>query len=260
MIHFYIILSVLIVSLVSVIGVATLALNRKFLSKILLILVSLSAGTLFGDAFLHLLPEAVEDSGFTLIVSLNLLAGVIVFFLVEKVIHWGHCHTKEDGHRHLNVKKSKNPSFFSNHIAIMNLMGDAAHNFMDGLIIAASYMINIPAGIATTLAVVLHEIPQEIADFGVLIYSGLSKFKAIMLNILSALTAVLGAIIGIILQSNSEQFLHFILPFTAGGFVYIAGSNLLPELHKECGMKQSIWHFFALLVGIGLMVALKFLE
>src|SRR3989344_5002876 len=155
MIHFYIILSVLIVSLVSVIGVATLALNRKFLSKILLILVSLSAGTLFGDAFLHLLPEAVEDSGFTLIVSLNLLAGVIAFFTIEKLIHWNHCHISNGDHKHAKSHPST--------IAPLNIIGDAVHNFMDGLIIAGSYMVSIPVGIATTIAVILHEIPQEMA-------------------------------------------------------------------------------------------------
>src|SRR3989344_8782723 len=202
MINFYIILSVIIVSLVSVIGVTALAFNKRFIEKIMLILVSLSAGTLFGDAFLHLLPEAVEKSGFTLTISLTLLAGVVAFFTIEKLIHWNHCPVPVNNHKHTKSHYS--------HIAPLNIIGDAVHNFMDGLIIAGSYMVSIPVGIATTIAVILHEIPQEMADFGVLLYSGLSKTKAIILNLLSALTAIIGAVIGIILSSFVENITIFL--------------------------------------------------
>ncbi len=253
--------SVVIVSLVSLVGVISLLWKWKRLDKMLLILVSLSAGTLFGGAFLHLLPEAAED-GFSAQVSLLVLLGILVFFLVEKFIHWRHCHihatTDLSKAQQLHVKQHS--SHHPSHLAPLNLAGDAVHNFLDGLIIAGSYLISIPLGIATTIAVVLHEVPQEIADFGVLLYSGLSRRKALLLNFLSAAVAIIGAVAGLILGVQNGGFIRFILPFAAGGFLYIAGSNLIPEMHKECGTKDSFWHVAALVAGIGLMWALTFLE
>jgi zinc and cadmium transporter len=249
-VNFYIILSVVLVSLVSLVGVVSLAMKKKLYQKTLLILVSLSAGTLFGGAFMHLLPEAVEISGFGLQISLLLLAGVVVFFVLEKFVHWHHCHEE-----HEHAKHHKHPK----HIAPLNLLGDGLHNFLDGLVIAGSFLVNVPAGIATTIAVIFHEVPQEIADFGVLLHAGLSKKKAIFYNFLSATVAILGAIVGIIWSNQSDLFIQLILPFAAGGFVYIAGSNLIPELHKHCEMKESFWHFVALVSGIFLMYLLTFL-
>ncbi len=248
----YTILSVVIVSLVSFIGVISLSF-KKNLDKLLLSLVSLSAGTLFGGAFLHLLPEAVEKAGFTLQVSLTLLAGIVVFFVLEKLIHWRHCHAHVHDKSHQHETQTK-------HIAIMNLVGDGLHNLLDGLIIAGSYMISIPVGIATTIAVILHEVPQEIADFGVLLYSGLSKAKAIMFNFLSAAVSIVGAIIGLIIGSKSGSFIEMIVPFATGGFIYIAGSNLIPELHKECRLRDNFYHLFMMIIGIALMLALTFME
>ena len=246
----YTIVSVIIVSLVSFVGVFSLSFKDKFLKKILLFLVSLSAGTLFGGAFLHLLPETIGERGFSLQVSLTILAGILVFFILEKFVHLHHHHT---------IPTKKNKEGGVNHIAPLNLVADGMHNFLDGLIIAGSYMVSIPAGIATTIAVVLHEVPQEIADFGVLLYSGLSKTRALLLNFLSATVSIFGAIIGLIIGSGSQEFILSLLPFAAGGFIYIAGSNLIPELHKEYNLKDSFLHLFALVLGIGIMVALLFL-
>ena len=246
----YTLISVLFVSLVSMIGIVTLFWKKKNRDEFLLLLVSLSAGTLFGGAFLHLLPEAVEKSGFTLQVSLLLLAGVLVFFLLEKFIHWHHCHTPTE-------QASKHLAHHPTHLAPLNLLGDALHNFIDGLVIAGSYFVSVPVGIAATIAVIVHEIPQEFADFGVLLYSGLSKTKALLFNFLSAGVAIIGAVVGLIIGIRSEAFVHLILPFAAGGFLYIAGSNLIPELHKECGLKDSFWHFFVLVIGILIMLGLK---
>jgi zinc and cadmium transporter len=247
----YTILSVIIVSLVSLIGIISLGFKNN-LNKLLLPLVSLSAGTLFGGAFLHLLPEAVEKAGFTLQISLTLLSGIVIFFILEKLIHWRHCHA------HAHDKSHKHKTSLK-HIAIMNLTGDGLHNFLDGLIIAGSYMISVPVGIATTIAVILHEVPQEIADFGVLVYSGLSKSKAILFNFLSAAVSIVGAVIGLILGSKSGYFIEMIVPFAAGGFIYIAGSNLIPELHKECRLRDNFSHLFMMLIGIGIMFALTFM-
>lgn len=247
---FYTILSVIIVSLVSFVGVFSLSFKDKFLKKILLFLISLSAGTLFGSAFLHLLPETIEKSGFGLHVSLTILAGILVFFILEKFVHLHHHHILPGK----NIKKEER-----SHIGLMNLAADGMHNFLDGLIIAGSYLVSVPAGIATTIAVILHEVPQEIADFGVLLYSGFSKKKALLLNFLSAAVAIVGAIVGLSIGSGSEEFILYLLPFAAGGFIYIAGSNLIPELHKEYNLKDSLLHLFALVLGIGIMVSLLFL-
>ncbi|MDP3699101.1 MAG: ZIP family metal transporter [Nanoarchaeota archaeon] len=255
----YTLLSVIIVSLVSLLGAIYLVLSEKKLHKFLLLLVGLSAGTLMGGAFLHLLPEAVEERGFTLAVSFSALGGVLIFFLLEKLIHAHHCETMPDQHAylhhqpHMHVHKSQ-------HIGILTLCGDGLHNLLDGLVIAGAYFVSVPAGVATTIAVVLHEVPQEIADFGVLLYAGFSKWKALFYNFLSAATAILGAVIGLILGARSEAFVLFVLPFAAGGFMYIAGSNLIPELHKECGWKESILHLLAFVVGIALMWGILLLE
>lgn len=251
-----VLLSVIIVSLVSLIGIFTFFIRAQTKNKTLLFLVSLSAGTLFGGAFLHLLPEIVGTYGFTLNISLLVLSGIIIFFIMERIIHWHHCHVHHDDKAHLLHIKEHAPK----HIAPLSLIGDGLHNFVDGLVIAGSYLISIPTGVATTIAVVVHEVPQEIADFGLLLYAGLTKKKALLFNFLSALTAVIGAIAGLLLSSYSEWFAYFILPFAAGGFIYIAGANLIPELHKNCDVKDSIVHLLAMLLGIGIMVALLYLS
>ncbi|MBS3116762.1 ZIP family metal transporter [Candidatus Woesearchaeota archaeon] len=254
----YTLVSVVIVSIFSLVGVTALLFNRKSLEKFLLVLVSLSAGTLLGGAVLHLLPEAIEQQGsFTIRLGLLTISGVLVFFLIERFIHLQNtCKIRPQlPHKHLAEYPLIHESH-KKHIGILNLLGDALHNFSDGIIIAVSYFVSIPAGIATTIAVILHEVPQEIADFGVLLYSGFSKGKALLLNLASAGVAVVGAIVGIAIGSGSAKFISVILPFAAGGFLYIAGTNLFPELHKECSWKESVIHFIALLAGIGIMVAL----
>ena len=254
----YAIISVVIVSLVSLVGIISLMVSEQKLHKVLLVLVSLSAGTLMGGAFLHLLPEAVEEQGFTLIVSFSALGGVLVFFLIEKWIHAHHCDTTP--HERSPLHHEPHVHLHKKHIGVLTLVGDGLHNLLDGLVIAGAYLIDVSLGIATTLAVVLHEVPQEVADFGVLLYSGFSKWKALFYNFLSAATAIIGAVIGLILGARSEAFVLFILPFAAGGFIYIAGSTLIPELHKECGWKESTWHIGAFVLGIALMWGILLLE
>jgi len=237
----YIFLATFIVSLISFVGVVTLALNDKILNKILLILIGLSAGALMGGAFLHLLPEAVEKST-GLNVYLFVLVGFILFFLIEKVLHWRHCHKGEcDVHT----------------FHYMNLVGDSIHNFIDGLIMAASFVVSIPLGITTTIAIATHEIPQEIGDFGVLLFGGFSKKRAIMLNFVVALTAVLGGIVGYFVSNLIENIVVFILPFAAGGFIYIAATDLVPEIRKELDMKKYMATLFVFICGILIMWVTK---
>lgn len=243
----YAFVSVFIVSIISLIGVFTLTIKEEKLRKILLFLVSFSAGTLFGDAVFHLLPEAVEEFGFANKLGLSFLTGLISFFILEKFIRWRHCHIPtSENHPHP--------------ISYMNLAGDAFHNFIDGAIITASYLVSLPLGLATTWAVIFHEIPQEIGDFGVLLHGGFSKKKALLMNFISALFAIFGCLITFTLNNFIQNFSLLLVPFAAGGFIYIAGSDLIPELHRETGIKKSLAQLMALILGIGLMFLLKFLE
>lgn len=239
-------LSVTAVSLLSLAGVITLSLSQVKLKRILIYLVSFSAGAFLGDVFLHLLPEAVESTGFSMHLGLTALAGIVFSFVIEKFIHWRHCHepTSED-HPHP--------------FAIMNLVGDGVHNFIDGAIIAASYLVSIPVGIATTFAVALHEIPQELGDFGVLVHGGFSRTKALWFNFLSAATAILGAIL-VLLISRVADVVELLIPFAAGLFLYVAASDLVPEMHRETKVTRSLLQLLFFLAGIGVMVLLLLLE
>lgn len=217
-------------------------LKREHLPKITMFLVALAAGTLMGGAFLHLIPEASEqiDAG---TVSGIFLVSFAVFFLVEKILHWTHCH-KIDCPVHSTF-------------GYMNLIGDSIHNFIDGLIIASTFMIDTGLGIATTLAVALHEIPQEVGDYGVLIHAGFNNKKALILNYLVALTVMAGGIVGYFSFSHLENALPYLLPFAAGGFVYIAAADLMPELRKEANMKRSMNIFLVFIAGILIMQLIK---
>jgi len=247
LIWLYSLSSVLIISLISLIGVFTLKIKQEKLKTILIYLISFSAGALFGDAFIHLLPELIKEKGFTIISALSILSGILIFFILEKFVHFQHCHMPVSSH-HIHP------------FAYMNLVGDALHNFIDGLVIAASYLVSIPVGLATTSAVLLHEIPQEIGDFGVMLHGGLSRTKALLLNFLTALTAVLGVIIGLVLNNFIDNIQMFILPIAIGGFIYIAGSDLIPELHKETDIKRSIIQIITFILGVLIMLSLLLLE
>jgi zinc and cadmium transporter len=249
----YGIASAVIVSLISLIGVVTFFMREISLKKILLYVVSFAVGALLGDVFIHLLPEAFSEYDATK-TAIYILAGVLFSFIVEKIIHWNHRHV----HIHDGAHKEHTHAF-----ALMNLFGDAFHNFIDGLLIATSYVVSIPVGIATTIAVIFHEIPQEIGDFGVLLAGGFSKSKAILMNILVGATAVLGTIIGFILIST-ESVLAFLLPFSAGNLLYIVLADLVPQLHKsaheEGSLKITIWQVIMIVIGIASMFALTILE
>ena len=241
----YTLLSILIVSLISLIGILTLGIKENKLKKILTYMIAFSAGTLLGDAFIHLIPEVVENQGFTLLISSYILIGMGFSFSIEKIIHWRHCH-------HPTNENHIHP------LTTMNLIGDGVHNFIDGIIIAASYLISIPVGIATTIAVALHEIPQEISEYGVLIYGGYTKKKALLANFLIALTAFAGAILTLTLSTN--DLLIFLIPFAAGNFIYIATADLIPELHKIPQIKESIIQLILFTLGILVMAMLLILE
>lgn len=239
----YTIISVLIVSLVSLIGILTLSIKKERIRKASTLLVSFAAGALFGDAFIHLLPEAFAELGLKLTTSLYIILGILLFFILEKFLHWRHCH----------IPLSKN---HVHPLATMNLVGDAIHNFIDGLLIGATYMVSVPVGMATTLAIILHEIPQEIGDFGVLIHAGFSIKKALFFNFFSALIAVFGATVSLLSGPHIEDYAISLLPIAAGGFIYIAGSDLIPELKHECEALSSLWQFLLIILGVSIMALL----
>ena len=230
-----ILIAVLIVSLVSILGIL-IFFRKKTLNKILFYLVSFAAGTLLGAAFLNLLPEALEN-GFKESVPIFILLGILSFFILEKFLYWHHHHA---GHEHEEVHG----------FTYLNIVGDAIHNFLDGAVIAISFMNNTALGIITTIAIIAHEIPQEIADFSILIYGGFSKAKALVYNFLTALTAVIGALAAYFYSGAIENSTIFLTSFAVGGFVYIASTDLIPEIHKEKDLKKSLVQLVLLALGI----------
>lgn len=246
----YILLSVLLVSIISLLGIFVLSLNPLRLKKILFILISLAVGSFLGDIFFHLLPELIEEiDSFTPYGAL-IIGGIFLFFSIEHILHWRH-HCEDP-----SCEKHTSP----HPVAHMNLIADGIHNFLDGVIIASAYLINIPVGIATTLAVILHEIPQEIGDFGVLIHAGFSRAKALLFNFLSALLAIVGGVSAYLFGSYIHGVAPLIIAVTIGGFLYIATSDLIPELHKTKSKIHSSIQFFVLFIGVALMYLLTFLE
>jgi zinc and cadmium transporter len=243
----YAILSVIVVSLVSLIGVFTLSLKEERIRKYMFILVSLAVGALLGDAFIHIIPEAFEVSANATTTALCIIAGILIFFIIEKFLHWHH-HGEDLEHDHVHP------------VGKLILISDGVHNLIDGIIIGAAYLVSIEVGVATTIAVILHEIPQEIGDFGVLLHAGYSKQKALWFNFLSALSAIVGVVIALVIGENSNVFINSILPIAAGGFIYIALSDLIPELNKIKSGKQSIYQILVVIIGVLAMVALVALE
>ncbi|MBN3037710.1 MAG: ZIP family metal transporter [Candidatus Diapherotrites archaeon] len=237
----YILISVFAVSALSLVGVTTLVLGKATIRSVLLWLVAFASGSLLGGAFLHLIPESLDASSSDS-VSLLVIGGIVFFFFLEKIIHWRHCH-----------KEACDVHAFT----YLSLVGDSVHNFIDGLIIAASYLTSIPLGVATTFAVVAHEVPQELGDFGVLVYGGFSLRKALVFNFLSALTAVVGALVGYYSSGIVSGIEFMLLPFAAGGFIYIASSDLIPELHKEKELRKSLPIMVLFLAGIAFMWVMR---
>lgn len=252
----YSITSVLVVSLISLVGLAAISIREDKLKKILIYLVSFSTGALLGDAFIHLIPEAVEESGeMTLTISIFVLAGILLAFVVEKFIYWHHCH-----HTHSPECLKEHHTAQIQSSAKMNLVGDSVHNLIDGLIIGGSYLVSFPVGLATTLAVILHEIPQEIGDFGILLHGGYTRKRALFLNFVTALAAVAGAVVALLASQYIPHLTQFLIPFAAGGFIYIAGSDLMPEMHKETDSRKSFVQLITFVFGILIMMAMLLLE
>ncbi len=236
----YIIIATLFVSSVSLTGIFFLFLNKELLDRILFILVSLATGALIGGAFLHLLPHSLEYLE-PVTASWFFIGGFILFFILERILRWRHCH--EWGCE-------------IHPVTYLNIIGDGLHNFIDGIVIAASFLVDIRFGIITTLIVLAHEVPQEIGDFAILVFGGMNRVKALLYNFISAFTAVLGGLFGYIFF-RSESLIPYIMAFAAGNFFYISATDLIPELHKEPDIRKSINSFVFFIAGIFLMYVLK---
>lgn len=245
--YLYAFISVLAVSLVSLVGVFSLSLREDVLKKYINFFISLAIGALLGDAFIHIIPEAFESGLSSNIVSILVIVGILLFFVIEKFIHWHHHgEDKEETHVHPVGK--------------LVLFTDGFHNLIDGAIIGASFLISPHVGVATTLAVILHEIPQEIGDFAVLIHAGYTKKKALWLNFLSALASVLGLVIVFVFGNIVENAAMWFIPIAAGGFIYIAVADLIPELHKTKNVKHSLIQIGIIMLGVVSMLALLLIE
>jgi len=236
----YSLLSASVVSLVSLIGIMSLMLGVRRIDRVIPLLISLAVGSLFGDAFIHLLPEAFSESTNQVLTSLYIIVGILLFLVMESLLHWHHEH-------HTQTLNPIHP------VGQVILVADGVHNLLDGLIIGASYLVSVPVGLATTLAVLLHEVPQELGDFGVLLHAGFTPRRALIVNFLSAILAVVGVVISLLLGGDGGRYTAVMVPITAGGFIYIAGADLIPELHKEHELRASLAQIAVVMIGIGLV-------
>ncbi len=241
----YTLLSVAAVSLISLVGAFTLAIREDRLRRSLLSLVAFSAGALLGDVFLHILPE-LGEAGFSVRYGWYILAGIALFFALEKLVLWHHPHGEHDESIHS--------------VVYLTQIGDSLHNFLDGIVIAVSFLVSPAVGLATTLAVVFHEIPQEIGNFAMLVHGGWSTRKALWWNFVSALFAVLGAVLVLAFARGATGAPTALLALGASSFIYIAMSDVLPELHRETSRRRSVYQLLWFVSGVAAMALLLLLE
>ena len=237
--------SVSIVSFISLISIFTLGIKQERLQSILLYLVSFSAGALLGDVFIHILPEIMQGEA-ALQNGIYVLAGIMLFFVLERLLLWHHSHSSHEEEIHS--------------VVYLTIVGDALHNFLDGVAIAAAFLISIPVGIATATAIIFHEIPQEIGQFAILVHGGWSKKKALLYNFFSALTAIAGALLVLVFAQDFQEAPAMLLGLSAASFIYIAMSDLIPELQKERHLGRFVLQLVWMTAGIGVMASLLLLE
>lgn len=232
------------VSVFALVGISILVLNKNLIRKISILLVSLAIGTLLGDVFFHIIPELEEelhDLGVVIVSS------IVLFLIIEKFLHWRHSHVHID-EDHIHP------------IAFTNLVGDGLHNFLDGMLIGASFSVSVEIGIATTIAVLLHEIPQEMGDFGVLVHSGMKPKKALLYNFFFATLAIVGTVISLLARELSEDASIYLLAFAAGSFLYIALADLIPALKEDVSWKSSLMQLTFITIGLVAMYGLTLIE
>ncbi len=240
-----ILLANLLVSFISILTFGLLSINHKKLNNFLLAFIAFAAGALLGDAFIHILPESSALIGGVPAFVIALL-GFSAFFLLEKILHYHHCPEANCENKDFEERTLKP-------VAKLSLLSDGVHNFFDGLAIGASFLVNIALGWATTFGIMVHEIPQEIGDNAVLIYSGMRRKKVLFYNYLVSLTSILGSLLTYFLGTRLNTLNNYILPFVAGSFIYLAASDLIPELKEEKHFGHFILEFLSFLLGVGAM-------
>jgi zinc and cadmium transporter len=241
------ILAVVAVSAIAFAGIVVLVVREGLLRRIVPILVSFAVGALLGDTLFHLLPELAESGGITVELSWTMALAILFLYVLEKFIHLHHA-LNAPAHGHLQP------------VVLTNLLGDGVHNFVDGAIIAGSFLVSPSLGIATTIAVALHEIPQEMGDLGILVHAGLAPKRALVYNVAAALTAIVGAAIALLLDGALGGIERPLLAISAGAFIYIAGADLIPELHKGTDIRVGVIQFFGIAAGFAVMAALLALD
>jgi len=228
-----------------------LLLNERLRASALPHLISFATGALLGAALLKLLPHAIAGAGLSNAfgVGLALVGGIFAFFILEKFVLWRHCHVEDcDSH----APHAGDPRDRASGTLI--LTGDAIHNALDGVLIAAAFLHSVPLGIATSIAVFAHEIPQEVGDFAILLHSGYSRARAFALNLLTSLTSVVGGVIAYFALAQATQLLPYALAVAAASFLYVAVADLIPGLHKKVEPAASLQQIVLIAVGIGLIV------
>ncbi|MFX1274188.1 MAG: ZIP family metal transporter [Promethearchaeota archaeon] len=260
------------ISCISLVGLFMISLKEITLDRILFILIAFATGTILATALFDLIPEAIHQmeelnaEGVAIpenFVFFFVIAGFIIFFIIERFIYWFHGHAHEHENKMVcyeNIIEGKNKLLQKENqikgFALLNLFGDGLHNFLDGIVILVAFLNGIPMGIIITLAVIFHEFPQEIGDFAILVYGGFSKKKALIFNFLSAIIAIAGGVFALFLSSFIESFNLFILAFSGGGFLYLASTELLPELLDQKDLKKSVIQAFIFICGIILIISL----
>lgn len=242
-----IILTTFIISLFSLSGIFALSLREKTLHSILFFLVAFSAGTILGASLFDLLPEAVEMVNEPT-VFIYIALGYVTFFVLERFIYWYHGHGHAD-----DIESLKDERTITKNFAYLNILGDGIHNFIDGMIIAASFNVGIHVGIATTVAVIFHELPQEMGDYGILIYAGFERTRALILNFAASLSVVLGGLFAVFFLETVNALSGFLISFSAGAFLYLAASELIPELREEKDFSRALVQFALFILGLAVI-------
>jgi len=230
----YSLLAALLVSLISFVGIFTLSMKKDLLDRLLVLMIGFAVGSLLGVAFFEMIPETIEKFGQESI-FIYVMLGFVAFFFMERYFFWRHCH---EGVCEVHA------------MSYLNILGDAIHNFTDGVVISVAFLADFNLGVATTVAIIFHEIPQEIGDFAIMVYGGFSRGKALWFNFLCGLTSVFGVLLGYFLAGAISNFSAFLIPFSAGGFIYIAASDLIPELHRQKNTKRANLSLVSFVVGL----------
>lgn len=208
------------------------------------VLISYAIGALLGAVFLEILPHALEHAGDTHRMAATILVGILIFFVLEKLVLWRHCH-----HDHCEAHDAHPPAHDHGRSGLLILVGDTFHNFVDGILIAAAFLENTQLGMVTALAIIAHEIPQEVGDYLILLHSGYSRLRALVFNLLSSLATVVGAMLAYFALSALQEWIPYLLGLAAASMIYVAVADLIPGLHKRTELKATLQQ--VLLIGLG---------